>query len=123
MERAALLTYATAGETEAGPEGTQGEVELGPRSLDSAAPLTLPEREEDNSLDGEKLEDGLKGLQELPGGEVEKEQGIESQADRDVVYEGDVEVAAVDAGIQAGARVRVGHTPPVPSPPRQLCQQ
>lgn len=92
-------------------------MELGPGSLGSAAPLTLPEREEDHGLDGEELEDGLEGPQELPGGEVEKEQGIESQADGGVVDEGDIQVAAVDAGIRASARVREGRTPPEPSLP------
>lgn len=75
------------------------------------SPPTLPEREEDDGLDGEELEDGLEGLQELPGGEVEKEQGVEGQADGDVVDEGDVEVATVDAGARAGAGVRAGPTP------------
>lgn len=51
-----------------------------PHTLSSSVP-TLPEGEEDDGLDGEELEDGLKGLQELPGGKVEKEQGIEGQAD------------------------------------------
>lgn len=74
------------------------------------SPPTLPEREEDDGLDGEELEDGLEGLQELPGGEVEKEQGVEGQADGDVVDEGEVEVATVDAGARAGAGVRAGPT-------------
>lgn len=68
------------------------------------SPPTLPEREEDDGLDGEELEDRLEGLQELPGGEVEKEQGVEGQADGDIVDQGDVEVAAVDAGARAGVR-------------------
>lgn len=72
---------------------------------------TLPEREEDDRLDGEELEDRLKWLQELPGGEVEKEQGVEGQADGDIVDEGDVEVATVDAGARADAGVRVGPKP------------
>lgn len=72
-----------------------------PGSPGSAAALTLPEGEEDDSLDGEELEDGLEGPQELPGGEVEKEQRVEGQADGGVVDEGDVQVAAVDAGGQS----------------------
>lgn len=76
-------------------------------------PPTLPEGEEDDGLDGEEFEDGFKGLQELPGGEVEEEQGVESQADGDVVDEGDVEVAAVDAGARAGA----GGSGRAPRPP------
>lgn len=81
------------------------------------APHTLPEREEDDGLDGEELEDRLKGPQELPGGEVEKEQCVEGQADGDVVDEGDIEVAAVDTGTRAGEGVRRRPCPPVPSPP------
>lgn len=72
---------------------------------------TLPEREEDDRLDGEELEDRLKGLQELPGGEVEKEQGVEGQADGDIVDEGDVEVATVDAGARADTGVKAGPKP------------
>ena len=65
-------------------------------------PPTLPEREEDDGLDGEEFEDGLKGLQQLPGGRVEEEQGVQRQADRGVVDEGDVQVAAADAAGQDG---------------------
>lgn len=83
--------------------GTGSRLHRGPHS-----PPTLPEREEDDRLDGEELEDRLEGLQELPGGEVEKEQGVEGQADGDIVDEGDVEVATVDAGTRADARVRAG---------------
>lgn len=86
--------------------GTGSRLHWGPHS-----PPTLPEREEDDCLDGEELEDRLKGLQELPGGEVEKEQGVEGQADGDIVDEGDVEVAAVDAGARADAWVRAGPEP------------
>lgn len=81
----------------------------------SAAPPTLPEREEDDGLDGEELEDRLEGLQKLPGGEVEKEQGVESQADGGVVDEGDVEIAAVDAGGQS--RCQGSEWDPRPLPP------
>ena len=80
-------------------------------------PPTLPEREEDDGLDGEELEDGLKGLQQLPGGRVEEEQGVERQADRGVVDEGDVQVAAADAAGQD--RSPLGRLQPCarPTPP------
>ena len=80
-------------------------------------PPTLPEREEDDGLDGEELEDGLKGLQQLPGGGVEEEQGVERQADRGVVDEGDVQVAAADAAGQD--RSPLGRLQPCarPTPP------
>lgn len=120
-EGAVVLTCATTRETEARPKGTRGtgaEMGLG-QALGSSpcpnSPPTLPEREEDDGLDGEELEDRLEGLQELPGGQVEKEQGVEGQADRDVVDQGDVEVAAVDAGARAGVGGQ-GRTLPVPSP-------
>lgn len=58
--------------------------------------LTLPEGEEDDRLDHKKLEDGAIGTEELPCGEVEEEESVERQADRDVVDDGDVEVAAGD---------------------------
>lgn len=58
--------------------------------------LTLPEGEEDDRLDHEELEDRAVGTEQLPGSEVKEEEGVESQADRDVVNDGHVEVAAGD---------------------------
>lgn len=72
--------------------------------LRAASPPTLPEGEEDDGLDGEELEHRLEGPQQLPGGEVEEEQGVERQADGGVVDEGDVEVAAVDAADEGSGR-------------------
>lgn len=57
---------------------------------------TLPEGEEDDSLDGDELEDWLIWAQQVHGGEVEEEKGIKGQADREVVDDGDVEVSTVD---------------------------
>lgn len=57
---------------------------------------TLPEGEEDDSLDGDELEDRLKWAQQIHGGKVEEEKGIKGQADREVVDDGDVEVSTVD---------------------------
>lgn len=58
---------------------------------------TLPEGEEDDCLDGEELEDWLKWAQQVHGGEVEEKEGIKRQADGEVVDDGDVEVATLDA--------------------------
>lgn len=55
---------------------------------------TLPEGEEDDRLDHEELEHGAVRAEQLPGGEVEEEQGIQRQADGDVVDDGDVQVTA-----------------------------
>lgn len=57
----------------------------------------MPEREKDDRLDHEELEDGAVGTEQLPGGKVEEEEGVEGQADGDVVDDGHVEVAACDA--------------------------
>lgn len=59
--------------------------------------LTLPEGEEDDRLDHEELEDGAVGAEQFASGKVEEEEGVEGQADRDVVDDGHVEVAAGDA--------------------------
>lgn len=59
--------------------------------------LTLPEGQKDDRLDHEELEHGPVGAEQLPGGEVEEEEGVEGQADRDIVDDGDVKVAAGDA--------------------------
>lgn len=57
---------------------------------------TLPEGEEDDCLDGDELEDRLKRAQQVHGGKVEEEEGVKCQADREVVDDGDVEVATLD---------------------------
>ena len=38
---------------------------------------TLPEGEKDDRLDGEELDDRIKGSQQVPRGKVEEEQGIQ----------------------------------------------
>lgn len=55
---------------------------------------TLPEGEEDDRLDHEKLEHGAVRAQQLPGGEVEQEEGVQRQADGDIVDDGHVQVTA-----------------------------
>ena len=60
--------------------------------------LTLPEWEEDDGLDGEELEDGVEGLEEVPRREVEEEQRVQRQRDRRVVDQRDVDVALRQAG-------------------------
>ena len=56
---------------------------------------TLPEWEEDDGLDGEELEYRVVGLEEVPCGKVEEEEAVEGQWHRDVVDDGDVEVATL----------------------------
>ena len=60
--------------------------------------LTLPEWEEDDGFDGEKLEDRVEGLEEVPRREVEEEQRVQRQRDRRVVDQRDVDVALRQAG-------------------------
>lgn len=47
--------------------------------------LTLPEGQEDDRLDHEEFKDRAVGTEQFPGGEVEEEEGVESQTDRNVV--------------------------------------
>lgn len=70
---------------------------------------TLPEGEEDDCLDGDELEDRLKRAQQVHGGKVEEEEGVKCQADREVVDDGDVEVATLDtAGRERAAALGCG---------------
>lgn len=55
--------------------------------------LTLPEGQEDDRLHHEELEDWAIGTEQLTCGKVEKEEGIQCQADRDVVDDRHIEVA------------------------------
>lgn len=57
----------------------------------------MPEGKKDDRLDHEELEDRAVRAEQLPGGKVEEEEGVEGQADGDVVDDGHVEVAAGDA--------------------------
>ena len=57
--------------------------------------LALPEREEDDGLDGEELEDWVVRTEELACCLVEHEEGVECQTDADVVDDRDVEVPTV----------------------------
>lgn len=65
---------------------------------------TLPEGEKDNWLDHEELEHGAVGAEQLPGGEIKQEEGIEGQADRDVVDDGHIQVTAGNTEERAGVR-------------------
>lgn len=70
--------------------------------------LTLPEGEEDDGLDHEELEDGAVGTEQLPRGKVEEEEGVEGQADGDVVDDGDVQVTTgntVGEGVSQGRQL------------------
>lgn len=57
--------------------------------------LTLPERQKDDGLDGEELEYWIEGLEHFPGGAEEEEETVEGETDREVVHDGDVQIAAV----------------------------
>lgn len=56
--------------------------------------LTLPEGQEDYRLHHEEFENWAIRTEQFTCGEVEKEEGIECQADRDVVNDRHIEVAA-----------------------------
>jgi len=58
----------------------------------------LPEWEEDDRLDGQELPDGLEGWEELAGGVVEQEQGVQGQGHGHVVDDRDVQVPTVRTG-------------------------
>lgn len=60
--------------------------------------LTLPEREEDDRLDHEELEHGAVGDQQVAGGEVEEKEGVERQADREVIDDGHIQVPTGHTG-------------------------
>lgn len=53
----------------------------------------MPEGQEDDRLHHEELEDWAIGTKQFTCGEVEKEEGIQGQADRDVVDDRHIEVA------------------------------
>ncbi len=53
----------------------------------------LPEREEDDGLDGEEFENRIVGPQEILRGEIEDDQGVQGQRDAHVVDDGHVQVA------------------------------
>lgn len=61
----------------------------------------MPEGEKDDGLDHEELKDWAVGTEQLPRGEVEEEEGVKGQADRDVVDDGHVEVSTGDTVGQA----------------------
>lgn len=67
-------------------------------SVVHCSPPTLPEGEEDDRLDHEELEHRVVRNEQLARGEVEEEERVQRQADRDVVDDGDVQVAARHAG-------------------------
>lgn len=59
----------------------------------------MPERQEDDGLDGEELEHRIEWLEHLPCGAEEQEQPVESERDREVVHDRYVQVAAVRAPV------------------------
>lgn len=66
---------------------------------------TLPEGEEDDGLDHQELEHGAVRAEQGPSGEIEEEQGVEGQADWDVVDDGHVQVSTGDAAVRQQDRV------------------
>lgn len=62
--------------------------------------LTLPEREENNRFHRAKLEHRIERRQQVPGGKVEQVQSVQGQRNRDVVDDGDVNVATISTGIE-----------------------
>ena len=57
--------------------------------------FTLPEWQEDDRLNREELQNGIKGSEKVLGAEVEEEECVEGQRNGHVVDEGDVEVTLV----------------------------
>lgn len=64
-------------------------------TFDVALCSTLPEGEEDDRLDDAELEHWVVCTEEFMCSEVEEKESVESQADGDVVDDGDVQVATV----------------------------
>lgn len=58
---------------------------------------TLPEGQEDDGLDGEEFEHRLVRPEQVTGCKEEEEESVESQADGEVVDDGDVKVSSIYA--------------------------
>ena len=61
---------------------------------------TLPERQEDDGLDGEKLEDWVVRPEKIFSGKVEEKECIQCKADAQVVHQSDVQVTSFRPIIQ-----------------------
>jgi len=75
----------------------------------------LPEREEDDGLDCEELEDGIVRSEKVFSGKVEEKQSVQCKTDADVVDYSDVQVAALRSTVQmtltaAHTTVAIAHT-------------
>ena len=57
----------------------------------------MPEGKEDDRFDGEELQHRFVGPEQVTRGEEEEEEGVEGQADGEVVDDADVQVSSVDA--------------------------
>jgi len=57
--------------------------------------LTLPEGQEDDRFNGEKFEHRFERSEQVTGGEEEEEEGVEGQADGEVVDDCDVQVSSI----------------------------
>lgn len=55
----------------------------------------MPKRKKNNALDGGELENWIEGFQEVFGSKVKKEEAVESERDRDVVDDDDVQVSTI----------------------------
>lgn len=62
--------------------------------------LTLPEGEENNRFHRAELEHRIERRQQVPGGEIEQVQSVQGQWNRDVVDDGDVDIATIGTGIE-----------------------
>lgn len=62
--------------------------------------ITLPKCQENDRFDGEKLNQRIVRLEHAFGGEVEKEESIESQRNREVIYKHDVQISTVGSLIR-----------------------
>lgn len=59
--------------------------------------LTLPERQEDDRLNGAELKNGFKRREKFLSGKVEHVEAVQSKTDGKVVDYGDVQVASIQA--------------------------
>ena len=55
---------------------------------------TLPERQEDDGLDGKKLEDRIVRPEKILSGKVEEKQSVQRKTDTDVVHHRNVQITS-----------------------------
>lgn len=64
------------------------------------AKLTLPKGEENHRFHRAELEHWIEWRQQVPRGKIEQIQSVQGQRDRNVVDDGDVDVATIGAEIE-----------------------